>query len=137
LSQRQRLQASKVEPHLFLCKQASKGAAAASDTMRQVKKKGKHGSGARGRRGARSRWRCGAKGQRAPAACGSSSSALPLQRCTTEQQWRCKRSTSMLYVPAGKWLTGPFNLTSHFTLFLHSDAVILASELRAGSIQLR
>ena len=61
-----------------------------------------------------------------------------LQPCpSAEQQWRCKRSTSMLYVPAGKWLTGPFNLTSHFTLFLHSDAVILASELRAGSIQLR
>ncbi|KAG8050006.1 hypothetical protein GUJ93_ZPchr0009g445, partial [Zizania palustris] len=33
----------------------------------------------------------------------------------------------MLYVPAGKWLTGPFNLTSHFTLYLHSDAVILGS----------
>jgi polygalacturonase len=36
---------------------------------------------------------------------------------------------SMLYVPAGKWLTAPFNLTSHFTLFLHSDAVILASQV--------
>ncbi|KAM0881525.1 hypothetical protein ACQ4PT_032901 [Festuca glaucescens] len=35
---------------------------------------------------------------------------------------------SMLYVPAGKWLTAPFNLTSHFTLFLHADAVILASQ---------
>ncbi|KAK3128174.1 hypothetical protein QOZ80_6BG0457900 [Eleusine coracana subsp. coracana] len=34
----------------------------------------------------------------------------------------------MLYVPAGKWLTGPFNLTSHFTLFLHGDAVILGSQ---------
>ena len=38
---------------------------------------------------------------------------------------------SMLYVPAGKWLTAPFNLTSHFTLFLHSDAVILASQVRS------
>ncbi|KAJ1257548.1 hypothetical protein BS78_10G004500 [Paspalum vaginatum] len=34
---------------------------------------------------------------------------------------------AMLYVPPGKWLTGPFNLTSRFTLFLHSDAVILGS----------
>ncbi|KAG0452969.1 hypothetical protein HPP92_025314 [Vanilla planifolia] len=34
---------------------------------------------------------------------------------------------AMLLVPPGRWLTGPFNLTSHFTLFLHSDAVILAS----------
>ncbi|XP_073001176.1 probable polygalacturonase [Typha latifolia] len=34
----------------------------------------------------------------------------------------------MLVVPPGRWLTGPFNLTSHFTLFLDSDAVILASQ---------
>ncbi|WVZ15446.1 hypothetical protein V8G54_013012 [Vigna mungo] len=33
-----------------------------------------------------------------------------------------------LIVPPGKWLTGPFNLTSHFTLFLQKDAVILASQ---------
>ncbi|CAK8579235.1 unnamed protein product [Lathyrus sativus] len=35
---------------------------------------------------------------------------------------------SQLYVPPGRWLTGSFNLTSHFTLFLHKDAVILASQ---------
>ncbi|KZV57651.1 putative polygalacturonase-like [Dorcoceras hygrometricum] len=35
---------------------------------------------------------------------------------------------AQLFVPAGKWLTGSFNLTSHFTLFLHSDAVLLASQ---------
>ncbi|KAJ4732342.1 Pectin lyase-like superfamily protein [Rhynchospora pubera] len=34
----------------------------------------------------------------------------------------------MLYVPAGKWLTGPFNLTSCFTLFLDKDATILATQ---------
>ncbi|KAI5068333.1 hypothetical protein GOP47_0016678 [Adiantum capillus-veneris] len=33
-----------------------------------------------------------------------------------------------LHVPAGKWLTGSFNLTSHFTLFLDKDAVILGSQ---------
>eukprot|EP00249_Psilotum_nudum_P013877 c24562_g2_i1 orf=1022-2473(+) len=33
-----------------------------------------------------------------------------------------------LSVPAGKWLTGSFNLTSHFTLYLEKDAVILASQ---------
>ncbi|XP_020112802.1 probable polygalacturonase [Ananas comosus] len=38
------------------------------------------------------------------------------------------RGGGMLYVPAGRWLTGPFNLTSSFTLFLHRDAVILASQ---------
>ena len=36
---------------------------------------------------------------------------------------------AQLIVPAGKWLTGSFNLTSHFTLFLHKDAVILGSQV--------
>ncbi|ERN03187.1 hypothetical protein AMTRI_Chr02g263250 [Amborella trichopoda] len=35
---------------------------------------------------------------------------------------------AQLYVPAGKWLTGSFNLTSHLTLFLDRDAVILGSQ---------
>ncbi|KAB5560802.1 hypothetical protein DKX38_005759 [Salix brachista] len=35
---------------------------------------------------------------------------------------------AQLVVPPGKWLTGSFNLTSHFTLFLHKDAVLLASQ---------
>ncbi|XP_010523770.1 PREDICTED: probable polygalacturonase isoform X2 [Tarenaya hassleriana] len=35
---------------------------------------------------------------------------------------------AQLYVPAGKWLTGSFSLTSHFTLFLHRDAVLLAAQ---------
>ncbi|GKC82962.1 probable polygalacturonase [Tanacetum coccineum] len=35
---------------------------------------------------------------------------------------------AQLYVPAGQWLTGSFNLTSHFTLYLHKDATILASQ---------
>ncbi|XP_054780497.1 probable polygalacturonase isoform X2 [Prosopis cineraria] len=35
---------------------------------------------------------------------------------------------AQLYVPAGKWLTGSFSLISHFTLFLHKDAVLLASQ---------
>ncbi|KAK8944860.1 putative polygalacturonase [Platanthera zijinensis] len=35
---------------------------------------------------------------------------------------------SMLVVPAGRWLTGPFNITaSHFTLYLEENAEILAS----------
>ncbi|KAH7557690.1 hypothetical protein JRO89_XS11G0202000 [Xanthoceras sorbifolium] len=33
-----------------------------------------------------------------------------------------------LVVPPGKWLTGSFNLTSHFTLYIHKDAVLLGSE---------
>ncbi|CAA7056017.1 unnamed protein product [Microthlaspi erraticum] len=33
-----------------------------------------------------------------------------------------------LIVPPGKWLTGSFNLTSHFTLFIQQGATILASQ---------
>ncbi|KAE8699846.1 putative polygalacturonase [Hibiscus syriacus] len=35
---------------------------------------------------------------------------------------------AQLVVPPGKWLTGSFNLTSHFTLFIHKDAVILGAQ---------
>ncbi|KAI8564880.1 hypothetical protein RHMOL_Rhmol03G0217200 [Rhododendron molle] len=35
---------------------------------------------------------------------------------------------AQLIVPPGKWLTGSFNLTSHFTLYIHEKAVILASQ---------
>lgn len=35
---------------------------------------------------------------------------------------------AQLYVPKGKWLTGSFNLTSHLTLFLEKEAIILGSE---------
>lgn len=37
-----------------------------------------------------------------------------------------KRGGGQLNVPPGKWLTAPFNLTSHMTLFLAEDAEILA-----------
>uniref|UniRef100_A0A5B7B6S7 Polygalacturonase n=1 Tax=Davidia involucrata TaxID=16924 RepID=A0A5B7B6S7_DAVIN len=35
---------------------------------------------------------------------------------------------AQLIVPPGKWLTGSFNLTSHFTLYIHKEAVLLASQ---------
>ncbi|KZV29543.1 Pectin lyase-like superfamily protein isoform 1 [Dorcoceras hygrometricum] len=35
---------------------------------------------------------------------------------------------AQLVVPPGKWLTGSFSLISHFTLYLHKDAVLLASQ---------
>ncbi|KAL3653558.1 hypothetical protein CASFOL_003239 [Castilleja foliolosa] len=35
---------------------------------------------------------------------------------------------ALLFVPPGKWLTGSFNLASHFTLYIHQDAVLLASQ---------
>lgn len=42
---------------------------------------------------------------------------------------------SQLFVPSGRWLTGSFNVTSHFTLYLHRDAVILASQVRFSNLQ--
>lgn len=39
------------------------------------------------------------------------------------------RGGSQLNIPNGKWLTGSFNLTSDFTLFLQQGAVILASQV--------
>ncbi|MCO5570985.1 hypothetical protein L7F22_024716 [Adiantum nelumboides] len=38
------------------------------------------------------------------------------------------RGGSQLYIPPGQWLTGSFNITSHFTLFLEKDAIILGSQ---------
>ncbi|XP_022922359.1 probable polygalacturonase [Cucurbita moschata] len=35
---------------------------------------------------------------------------------------------AQLVVPPGKWLTGSFNLTSHFTLFIDKEAKLLASQ---------
>eukprot|EP00253_Pinus_taeda_P011300 PITA_11300 len=39
-----------------------------------------------------------------------------------------KKGGGQLYIPPGRWLTGCFNLTDHFTLYLHKEAVILASK---------
>ncbi|MQL89334.1 hypothetical protein Taro_021907, partial [Colocasia esculenta] len=35
---------------------------------------------------------------------------------------------AQLYVPTGRWLTGSFNLTSHLTLFLEKDAIIVGTQ---------
>ena len=40
------------------------------------------------------------------------------------------RGGGQLNVPPGRWLTGPFNLTSHMTLFLAEGAEILAITVR-------
>ncbi|KAM7517936.1 hypothetical protein LguiB_016898 [Lonicera macranthoides] len=39
-----------------------------------------------------------------------------------------KRGGAQLNVPKGRWVTGSFNLTSNFTLFLEQGALILASQ---------
>ncbi|XP_048563674.1 probable polygalacturonase [Triticum urartu] len=43
-------------------------------------------------------------------------------------QRRRARGGALLYVPPGVWLTGPFSLTSHMTLFLARGAVIRATQ---------
>ncbi|CAN1250523.1 Probable polygalacturonase [Linum perenne] len=39
---------------------------------------------------------------------------------------------SQLNVPKGRWLTGSFNLTSNFTLFLEDGDVILGSQVQSN-----
>ncbi|KZV35586.1 putative polygalacturonase-like [Dorcoceras hygrometricum] len=41
-----------------------------------------------------------------------------------------RRGGGQLNVEAGRWLTAPFNLTSHMTLFLAQNAVILGIDVR-------
>jgi hypothetical protein len=40
-----------------------------------------------------------------------------------------KKGGAQLNVPPGRWLTAPFNLTSHITLFLAQDSVILGIDV--------
>lgn len=46
-----------------------------------------------------------------------------------QQQRFGESGGSQLNVPRGRWLTGSFNLTSNFTLFLQQGAVILGSQV--------
>lgn len=46
-----------------------------------------------------------------------------------QQQRFGESGGSQLNVPRGRWLTGSFNLTSNFTLFLQDGAVILGSQV--------
>jgi len=47
-----------------------------------------------------------------------------------------KKGGAQLNVPPGRWLTAPFNLTSHMTLFLAQDAVILGIDVSYLSLLL-
>lgn len=44
-----------------------------------------------------------------------------------------RKGGGQLNVPGGVWLTAPFNLTSHMTLFLAEDAVIVGVEVSVSS----
>jgi len=41
-----------------------------------------------------------------------------------------------LFVPAGRWLTGSFDLISHLTLWLDKDAIILGSTVSIHSLKI-
>ena len=60
---------------------------------------------------------------------GLTLNTLAFQQAVSYLSSFSKKGGSQLNVPPGKWLTGSFNLTSHFTLFLHKDAVILGSQV--------
>ncbi|XAR73153.1 hypothetical protein NMG60_11007024 [Bertholletia excelsa] len=59
---------------------------------------------------------------------GTTSNTAAFRRAIQHLQNYEERGGAQLNVPRGKWLTGSFNLTSNFTLFLEKGAVILGSQ---------
>ncbi|KAJ1393429.1 Pectin lyase fold/virulence factor [Sesbania bispinosa] len=59
---------------------------------------------------------------------GKTSNTKAFQSAISHLSQYASEGGSQLYVPAGQWLTGSFSLTSHFTLYLDKDAVLLASQ---------
>lgn len=60
---------------------------------------------------------------------GKTSNTKAFQSAVSHLSQYASQGGSQLYVPAGKWLTGSFSLTSHFTLYLDKEAVLLASQV--------
>jgi polygalacturonase len=60
---------------------------------------------------------------------GKTSNTKAFKAAIAELSQYASDGGAQLIVPPGKWLTGSFNLSSHFTLFLHKDAVLLASQV--------
>ena len=60
---------------------------------------------------------------------GTTSNTESFRRAVQYMQRFQNRGGGQLNIPAGTWLTGSFNLTSNFTLFLEHGAVILASQV--------
>ncbi|OAY36104.1 probable polygalacturonase isoform X2 [Manihot esculenta] len=59
---------------------------------------------------------------------GKTSNTDTFRRAILYMQRFGDKGGSQLNVPKGRWLTGSFNLTSNFTLFLEEGAVILGSQ---------
>lgn len=60
---------------------------------------------------------------------GKSSNTETFRKAIRYMQRFGERGGSQLNVPRGRWITGSFNLTSNFTLFLEEGAVILGSQV--------
>jgi hypothetical protein len=60
---------------------------------------------------------------------GQTSNTKAIQAAIDNLSQYASDGGAQLYIPAGKWLTGSFSLTSHFTLYLHKDAFLLASQV--------
>lgn len=56
------------------------------------------------------------------------------QRAVAAIERLAMKGGGQLNVQKGLWLTAPFNLTSHMTLFLEEEAVILGHEVRMFSL---
>lgn len=61
---------------------------------------------------------------------GKTSNTETFRKAVRHMQDFGEKGGSQLNVPRGRWLTGSFNLTSNFTLFLEEGAVILGSQAR-------
>ncbi|XP_073269763.1 probable polygalacturonase [Primulina huaijiensis] len=59
---------------------------------------------------------------------GKTDNTKAFQKAVNHLRQYASDGGAQLFVPAGKWLTGSFNLTSHFTLYLQRDALLLASQ---------
>ena len=59
---------------------------------------------------------------------GKTSNTETFRKAIRYMQGFGDKGGSQLNVPKGKWLTGSFNLTSNFTLFLQHGALILGSQ---------
>ncbi|XP_044363851.1 probable polygalacturonase isoform X2 [Triticum aestivum] len=60
---------------------------------------------------------------------GRTLNTLPFQNAVFYARSFADKGGAQLYVPKGRWLTGSFNLTSHLTLFLEKDAIIVGTEV--------
>jgi hypothetical protein len=60
---------------------------------------------------------------------GVTVNTLPFQNAIFYLRSFADKGGAQLYVPRGRWLTGSFNLTSHLTIFLEKDAVIIGAKV--------